>query len=238
MYVRYANFQHIPHEVNLENYQRFVIYNQRGRRRSLKHRMTLTGELQYDTQAALSAAIEQFETAYNEDGMGDIGLYQDDGTLTPHHLINNTSLAGVKIVYIDFPKGDAAEYATKRSFRLIAEAEYLDPEDGIVSFSETLSYLSTGGPCFSVHNVARGAPIAIQRCQRTAQHIVQSGHIVGLISYGLTPGPIFPAYEHLDRRQFMPGSPKVYGGSLLDWPSSYAFYFTLPSAGSALPSIL
>lgn len=240
MFWRYGGYHHPLDEVNLEKFERFVIYSDRHARKLAKHRMTFSGELQYATQGNITSAIDQLENAYNFDRAGDLGLYQDDGSPTPHILHDATSINGVRITYFDYPQGDPAEYATKRTYRVVAEAEYLAAEDDIVSFQETLSFVGNGGPLWDMEICAKGPPIPIVRARRTPQRVIQTGRIVGLTYYYGVPPPVYSQYEHFDRRQYVPESPVKYGNYWLDWPESYAYHFTLPGDGSALalPTIL
>jgi hypothetical protein len=81
-----------------------------------------------------------------------------------------------------------------------------------------------------------GPPTYTQVCARTPQHVIQAGRIVGLLGYPVTPGPIFPAYEHFDRRVLVAETPTKYGYLWLDYPLSYQYHFTLPVAASAYPT--
>lgn len=237
MFFRYGSYQHPDNEVNLASFQQFPVFSDRKQRRTTRYRMTLNGELQYSTQAELTARIGQLIDAYAVDGK-EACLYQDDGTPTRHRLADQAnSVTGTRIMYRDWPKGDAAEYATKRSFRIILEAEYLEPDSEITAAHETLAMQGNGGPIWEMLTPARGNPKRVQRSQKSPQRVVQTGHIVGLTTYpwAFIPGPIFPQWEHGERRTLMPGTAKQFGLMYLDWPISYSYHFTLPVPQTAVP---
>lgn len=240
MYWRYGAHRHPDNEVNLVSFQQFPVFSPRGERRTARYRATIMGELQYSSQATLTTKINELINAYAYDG-NDAGLFQDDGTLTNHHLLNTAScVSGVRVMYRDWPQGDPAEYATKRTFRVILEAEYLEPDSQITEFEETLIFQSDGGPHVEVYDVKRGPPIAVELARRTAQRIIQSGKIVGLQGYplGVMPGPLFPANEHRHSRIVRVGSPRKYGNLYLDYPISYQYRFSLATPVNAFPNII
>jgi len=238
MYFMYGSHRHPDNEVNLAKFQQFPVFSERRLRRTTRYRMELNGELQYATQAELTTKIGELIDAYSVDGL-EACLYQDDGTPTRHRLANRSdSVTGTRVMYRDWPKGDAAEYATKRTFRIILEAEYLEPDSEITQANEVLAFRGAGGPIWDMAIPFSGNPIPVRRSFKSPQRIVQTGLIVGLTGYPLqyVPGPIFPAWEHVDRREVSPGSAKQYGRMLLDWPISYSYHFSLPSPINAIPT--
>ena len=240
MYWKYGNYTHPANEVNLVSVQQYPVYTDRLYRRTSRYRMTIAGELQYATQAELTTKITELMAAYDYDGY-EAGLYQDDGTVTRHHLpLNGNLISGPRIMYRDFPKGDAAEYATKRTFRVVLEAEYLEVESQLVSFQETLSFRGTGGPLWRMKMYAKGVPKPELLAQKTPQQIIQHGTVVGLQGYplGFLPAPLFPQWEHANQRSFNIQSPRRYGNMFLDFPMTYAYVFTLPVAQDAFPNAL
>lgn len=240
MYWAYGSFVHPANEVNLVNFQQFPVYTERLRRRTTRYRATIEGELQYSTQADLTTRIGNLIDGYSVDGQ-EACLYQDDGTPTRHRLALTANLiSGPRIMYRDWPKGDAAEYATKRTFRVILEAEYLEADSEIVSFQETLSFRGNGGPIWTADVCATGPPRATLRAQRSVQHVLQQGTIVGLTGHptSMVPGPIFGPYEHGNMRTVRLQSPRFYGSMYLDFPISYSYSFSLPAAQNAIPTII
>lgn len=240
MYFQYGSHRHPDNEVNLASFQQFPVFSGRGERRTTRYRMTLNGELQYATQAELTTKIGEIVDAYSTDGY-EACLYQDDGTPTRHRLADlPNSVTGTRVMYRDWPKGDAAEYATKRSFRIILEAEYLEPDSQITSAHETLAMRGAGGPIWEMVTPVRGVPRRIYRSRYSPQKVIQSGNIVGLSGYPLLyiPGPIFPQWEHQDLRDSVMGTPKWHGRMYLDWPISYSYHFTLPVPQTAAPTVI
>lgn len=240
MYFTYGAHRHVDNEVNLVNMQQFPVFSDRLKRRTSRYRMTISGELQYATQQTLTDKIGELISAYSVDGQ-EACLYQDNGTPTHHRLaVTGNLVSGPRIMYRDWPKGDAAEYATKRTFRIILEAEYLEPDSQIVAFQETLQFRGDGGPLWKMCVRARGAPFPVQLADKTPQQIIQAGTVVGLSGFpiALIPAPMFPVYEQRFARQVSVGSPKLYGSMYLDYPMSYSYSFVLPTPQNAIPNFI
>lgn len=240
MYLTYNGHLHKLDEMNVERFQRFPKYSPRHARMTALHRMEVSGELQYFGQGPITAAIQANEQAYNFDRAGDFGLLQDDGTKTPHFLSDADSINGVRIMFYEYPQGDAAEYASKRTVRIVAEAEYLAADEDIYSFEETLQFIGNTGPIWEFELVCNGPAIPVQRTQRSVQQVIQSGRIVGLVSYMGAPPPVFINGQHGERFVYTPESPVKYGNLWLNWPESYAYHFSFSadSSASASPTIL
>lgn len=235
MYFRYGSYQHPANEVNID---RFVIssrLNDRGRRRSQIYQMHISGELLYSTQAELTAKIAELIAAYDQNFV-DAGFFQDDGAPTPHRLPNSFDcVSGVQVVQRSWPVGDAAEYATKRTFSVVLQAEYDRPDSEILAYQETFNYIGNGGPCIEVVPQLIGPPLLYQLHEQTAQILVQSGSSVGLNGYVLPPGAVFPAFEHANLRQEVPGSPKFQGLRFQEFPFSWSYRMSLPTPVTQFP---
>lgn len=236
MYFRYGSYQHPANEVNID---RFVISSRitnRGRRRSQIYQMHISGELLYSTQSELTDRIQGLIAAYDQN-FQDAGFFQDDDAPTPHRLPNSADcVSGVQVVQRSWPVGDAAEYATKRTFSVVLQAEYDRPDSEILEYSEQFQYLGNGGPCFEVVNQYEGDPIVQRLHEKTAQRIVQTGTSLGLNGYVLPFGAAFPAFEHGNLRQESPGTPKQQGLRFQEYPFAWTYYMTLPAPVTTFPT--
>lgn len=235
MYFRYGSHTHPENEVNIDRFQIQSRMSARKRRRSLVYTMHISGELLYDNQDDLTTAIARIRDAYDQN-FQDASFYQDDGSLTPHHLHNTGDcISGVQVVGRSWPIGDAAEYATKRTFSVVLEAEYDRPDSEILEWTEHFNYIGNGGPCIEVIPQYQGPPIVQRLHQRTAQILIQSGSSVGLNGYVLPPGAVFPLFEHQNERQERPGTPKSSGLRHQEYPFEWTYRMTLPRPTTTFP---
>jgi hypothetical protein len=235
MYFRYGSHTHPANEVNIDRFQIQSRMSGRNRRRSMIYTMHISGELLYDTQTALTAAIAQLRDAYDRN-FQDAGFYQDDGTLTPHHLPNSSDcISGVQVVGRSWPIGDAAEYATKRTFSVVLQAEYDRPDSEVLEWSERFLYVGNGGPCIEVVPQYEGPPVVQRLHEKTAQILIQSGRSKGLNGYLLPPGAIFPGFEHQNERREEPGTPNMSGMRHQEYPFEWTYRMTLPFPRDTFP---
>ena len=114
--------QHDANTVTVSSFQKTISYSEFDLPETITTRLTLDGVLIATGQGTIKKAIEDFETAYLDTDVSVSGLYHDDGaTRSPHFLDGGTSISGVRVVQLGYPKGDGAEYATQRSFRGVLE---------------------------------------------------------------------------------------------------------------------
>jgi len=241
VYFQYGAHIHPPSEVNLSNFEVLYRLSERGKRMTKTVRLHLSGELCYTGQAALTTKINELINAYAFDGY-DAVLYQDDGTPTPHAIYQNNAdnLTGVKITHRSWPKGDPAEYATARTFYIVLEATFRDLDSEILSFRESIRFMSDGGPGGVWYNMPTGAPRYQQVCQFTTQKIIQCGECVGFDGYPLPrlPGPVLPVYEQRFRRQIDMIGPTLAGRQYTHYGVKWCYYHEAPSdqSGSVIPN--
>lgn len=232
----YGAFTHLANEVNLVRFDVRHRYSPRGKKLTRLITANLLGELQYDTQAALTARIQEIIDVYSQDLL-DWRFRQDDGADTPHGLTNSGDcVSGVRVRQRSWPVGDAAEYATKRTFSVTLQAEYADVETTLVYWKEEIRYRGNCGPRFEVVDTFLG-PFFYQTAVATAQHIVQRGEAVGYLAYVEPPGPAFPASEHFDRREIDLGSGTNQGVEVAFFPTRWAYHFTSAVNLAGVPPI-
>jgi len=237
MILRYGSFAHDQNECAVVISKR-AVFSPRGERMSTRETWHVTGIRHAASQSALTSALAELRNAYSVNGR-DVGLYLDDGvTPTDHVLISAAAIGGVRVVALDFPRGEGAEYSTFRTYRLILEAEFADGSSNLLEYYESLSFEGTGGPRRVFLEVLEGLPQEQIGTQATLSRATQQGRAVGLAGYPIPPPPVWPAAERPDRRRFTLRTPERSGGQFLryqvEW--SYTFESITPLAGT--PTIL
>jgi hypothetical protein len=235
MYCKYGNYTHDPGEVAITMLQQQRMYSKRNRLMFSRYRFMVQGHI-CDTggQDSLRTKINALQNAYKYDHY-DFSLYHDDGTLSAHYLPVSGSINGVRVRTFDFPEGDKAEYATGRSYRIVLEADYLNIEDTIYAYNETLTFIGSGGPQWELVPHFLGPPTVHITYSVTPQKIIQEGSAIGVNGNPIVPGPILPLnYEHQEKRMVKPGSPLSLNiRQNLMYPVQYRYVFSsaLPQSG-------
>lgn len=237
-YFQYGSHVHPEGEVILTAYEVVPRYSDRGRRREAIYRMHIVGEL-IATGNDLLPKIQQLIDAYSVDDV-DAVLYMPDGTPTRHALYVNDpgNISGVHVTHRSWPKGDAAELCTTRSFYIRLEAVQVEPTSQLVWFQESIRTIGTTGPEWTLIPQASGPPIQQIIYQQTPQTIIQSGMCVGLQGYplGFVPGPVLPALEHLNERVIEKISPHFRGRQFTDYGIRWAYKMSTPVAQDLYPT--
>lgn len=235
MYWRYGTYQHPDNEVNVVNVTRKRRYSTRLRTLTTIVSVVLQGELLADTQSAIDAKIAQLQAAYAIDGF-DLGFFTDAGVLTNHRLISTdpSCVTPVRILDLSFPVGDAAEFAVKRKYQIVAQAEFLTPDSQLVEWHESVEYVGNGGPRWEIVDTYEG-PIRQLVAQRTATKIIQSGRAVALQTPILPPGSLLPAFELPDQRRVTLGSGRRLGRLALFYPTEWTYFHVCPTYQEVFP---
>jgi hypothetical protein len=209
MYLKYGNYQHAAGEASVA-ISKERLYSDAGIVRGMRERWDIQGMLTAADAAGLSSAIDALSAAYAIQGQ-DVGFYFDNGQPTSHFITSGATNGGVRVIAPpSFPQGKGAEYSTFRSYAIALEAEWLDPEASLLSWSESIR-LSGGGPQFAFLEPIAGPPVKQLLKQATTYSARQSGEAVGYTSYPVPPGPLWPAAEHVDRREIRYELPRRMG---------------------------
>ena len=210
MYFKYGSYQHADSTVDLTQMSAQRMHSPRNRLVFTRWTMYVEGHFCVSGQDNIRTTIQNFEYAYRDD-WEDAGLYHDDGTPSAHVLTNANSINGVRVLRVTYPRNEA-EYATGRSFQITFQADYMNIEDEIYSFEETLQFLGECGPSWQFVPVSVGEPIFQINHQWTPQRIIQSGSAVGWQAPPLIPGQLLPLeLEHVDLRITTRGSAQKIG---------------------------
>lgn len=208
----YNGFPFEDNEANLVGVSKRAVYSERARKLQQQVEWDVVGEIQKSTVADIITRIAAIEQALSNDGGG--ATYAIDGVVA--HRLNADSASGLRVVYASFPRGDAAELATKRTFSFKIRATYdatsQQGGDDLVSWQESISIEGDGGPYLvTVHEMpgiqSAGGPVAYVICPRTIQFYTQVGAAVGYNTYPVPPGPVNPAghFGYLQRISYGSG---------------------------------
>lgn len=245
MQATYGTFTHPANEVTLSSVAVQRVRNPRGFTYILRKRIQIAMVIVLDTsslstaqaQTALRTAIQARQVAYSLDGQSFI-FKHDDGTTSAHYLDNATSIGGVRVVDDNFPKGDAAEYATQRTYTVTLEADYPVSSGSLMQFQETIEITGTGGPRKIIIETLNGDAQEQIVNQKTKVMITQRGSAIGHLSYPVDAisGPVSPEAERQDRRQVSYGSPTAMNGAFINWPVNWTYYFEFTQPAGAFPN--
>lgn len=239
MFLSYGSYI-FPSNVTVPTSEVRLITSPTGRPLRYTARMMVKGYLQGAGQAQLVAQ----ELALNAALLvpyQDLVFRQDTNAPTGMRLLEGPSISGVRIVEGPNYTNEAAdgEYVIQRAFRFTAEAEYqiISAATAVVSWTETIAIVGTTGPVRSWRKMVNTGPVRQIVYPISTCRVIQSGQAVGYSTRPFAPDPLFPLYEHFDRRKFAPISPKRLGDSFIEagiaW--SYEFEADVPLVG--LPSL-
>lgn len=236
---RYGSYRHLPGEVAISNLSVTREFSDRGVAQNEKVTHSLAGYIKADTTALVTAALRDLERAYARQGQ-DAGLWDSTtGTWTAHFLDSSKALGGVRSYGVSYANGDGGEYTTYRNFQITLEAIYplADPSgNGLLEFTETLTFRGTGGPKSIYLYPVNGPPVKQTVQQQTTQRVTQSGSAVGKSSYPAVPKPLFPADELEDERQITYTGPKIVGGVKQDFGVQWSYSFEAMKPLQGLPN--
>lgn len=175
-------------------------------RSNTTRRITLDGWIIGDDAADLKTKVAAFEQAFSVDG-GDFTVTSPAGVEVCAIRPADTA-TGLRVALRSYPDGKGIEWVTRRTFRIVLECEYAVANaggiDGATQFSQSISYVGTGGPRFVVVETMDGMPIRQQVAARTRCSCTQQGTAASRIRQLTPPGPIYPEHEKQDLRQITP----------------------------------
>lgn len=224
-FYKYGSYQFEAGECDLVRTNVVNTLSGRGRRITKQVTHHIRATLISDSQANLSAKIQAIQAAFSIDYQ-DAGLYLDAGVPSQHLLINDAfCISGVKVLQRSFPEGGGDEYVTARTFQATIMAEYDDADEHLLEWEESLEFTGTCGPIYEWEEGWFG-PERFQTAESSIQWVHQRGSAVGYGAIPLPGAPLFPAYEHLDRRQVSSGSPKFMGLAYRYYPTRWSYTFS------------
>jgi len=193
----FGSFAFEENEANLVGVSKRTQYSQRNKKLQLVREWNVEGEINAATPAAIIARIQAIENALAVDGGQ--ATYSIDGAVA--HQLTANSTSGVRVAYSAFPKGDAAELCTTRTFafklRAVYDAQTEAGGDDLVFFQESISTEGDGSPLVIVVTEYPGVQTvgglsAVELAPRTAVYYTQTGTAVGYSTYPVAPPPFNP----------------------------------------------
>lgn len=238
MYFKYGPYQHDDNSVAF-SLSRTAKLDSGGVPYGYTETYKLSGRLQADTQAEITAAIDALKAAYSVQ-FQDLVLYDNSGNVTSHALLNNNTLGGVKVVEgPSFPNSMGAEYSTYRNYEIVVAADTPLTGQGnnsVTDWNESLTFIGTGGPRAVWQPMITGTPLRQQVSELTTIKAIQRGTAVGFADYISFAAPLFPIeYEHQDQRVWERSTPQYMGNGVkryypCNW--TYLFEFNNPQTGN------
>jgi hypothetical protein len=239
VYIKFGAYQHADNECDVTSFNIQRMYSPRNKLFFQRYTLAFQGHMCVTGQAAISAAIEELEAAYkirpggvNGSAYGmdlDAGLYLDTGVASAHFLKASTSINGVRVQSFNYNKDEGGEFATGRSYAIVLQADYLNPESQIYSFSEQVQFIGNLGPKWELVPMFYGPPQVEFVHEMTVQHIIQSGEAVGIQAHPFIPGPLMADnYKHGDESFWERGSAQMIGAHALGllFPIRWRYVFS------------
>lgn len=233
---RYGNYQHQPGEVRLDDVSVDVQWNDGGQAWARTERWTLGGELVGNTTDELTLQILRMVAGYSLQGQS-AGFFKGTGGGTAHILLSDGALGGVRVIKApSFPKGDQTEYISIRSYQIVLEATFVDPNIQLLRFQESLQTQAPGGPLYGHSAPIIEIPRKYITRLYTPCRVIQVGSATGLFDWPKPPPPIWPSAlfenpppnKHSPRRYGRPGQPS-WTEYQIDW--QYVFEAVTPLIG-------
>lgn len=188
----------------------------------------ITGILHGDTDAELVQNMAALLAAYSIQGGN---LTWTKGGVTMHQLVSADTLTGTKVTALpQFPKNTGGELTTFRTYNITVEAEVpfvsLNPLSPLIlKYEESISTTGTGGPKIGFLPTLTGLHQKQQLTEKSTVTIVQSGMSTGLGAYPTPNTPLWPDYEHAERRQINQAATRRRNGVDLEYPIHWNYTF-------------
>ena len=202
-------------------------YSTRGNPVSIRKTMDMSYDLVAGSTRELTQRINDLIDALVPGY--DLGLYEQNGSPTVHVWRNNQAFGGIRVVSDASPVGDGTEYVTSRTISIRFEADFpivgLDP---ILSFSESVTIVGTGGPVEVYIPLLKGKWQKQQVAEKSLVTASQSGEIViwgKRPTLSMCPKPIWPSFEVVQARQFTQVSGDRRGNSIGEYRASYSYSY-------------
>lgn len=258
MYFQYGNLVHPNAEVNLVKLEVQPVFSPRNDRFASLKKLHCVGEIQLtpaedaaardpnpvtermNRQALFHTKISTFIDAY-ANNYQDCGLLHDDGTPTRHYFVNGqaNNISGNRVLYRSWNRGEGDEYSTVRTFYVVLGALFDESDSQIYAYSEEVEIHGTGATHWEWAESFTGQPQRQDIFGLTRQKILQYGSIVGVSAWALgnVPPPIYPNWEHGDRRVQKYEMPKWHGNRYRLFGYQWSYFMEAPTGVVAVPNL-
>jgi hypothetical protein len=227
MILYYGNYAHPDNEAN-------VIISRQGLEAEdgfiwgYTETWNITGIMHFDTDAEMVTKIAALVNAYAQQGQNLIWM---KGNTVMHQLLNDNTLAGTRVtVPPHFPQNGNGELTTFRTYSMTVEADVnfttinvRSPQ--ILKYEQSLNYTGSGGAKFAFLPTLTGLHQKQQLTESSTVTMVQSGMKVGLGAYPVPDPPLWPNYEHVDRRQINYAAKRRRNGIETEFPVHWSYTF-------------
>lgn len=228
MILSYGGYSHQLDEaaVTITKDQRFDDKNQPV---AVVERWVIDGKVFGNDPGEVTSKLRALEAAYGTHNQN-VTLTTDEHGVSAHKIVAADTASGVKVLNLSYPTGNGAEYTTYRTYNITLEAEYdisglVNP---ILNYEQVISITGTGGPRFVVRETRFGRPVRQMVSRSTPITVTQSGTCTAYSAYPYPSSPVYPDYEHLERRQIDRMAPKNAGKSeKREYTISWSYSFTL-----------
>jgi hypothetical protein len=228
MQLSYNGYPFPPNGVTI-SISRTALLTEAKVRYGYTERWTCRGLLEATGQQGISQQIALLETAMSFD-FGNVIFTHDDGSLAAQGAISRGTFSGVRVAGpVSYPEGTGAEYSTYRTFEVAFEWDVIYGKVGIISWYETVSPKSAGGPKIEMFTSLNALPQKQTLALFLPYEVTQSGSSVGNTSYPIPPQPNWP--QALKKNPLISyRSPKRRGNNFIEWQVDWNYEFV-----SALP---
>lgn len=216
-----SGFQFADNECNLASFAKQTVFSPRKKKLQEIRTVDLEGELIYSDTTTIVSHINSLESALNTVTLD--FRYTVAGTLS-HQLLNSSDCcSGVRVVSYSLPKGTPEQLATTRTFKIRLQGTYDAAESDLVSWTESIETIGTGGPKFFVVDTAT-IPIAVFTSTASAVYYQQTGMAIGYRNYPDPPGPVTTQGEFVWRRRIARISGRQTGNGLRFFGRKWSYY--------------
>lgn len=227
MILTYGSYAHADKEANV-TISRSGLEAEDGYIYGYREVWNITGILQSENDADLVQKMATLVAAYRIQGQD---LLWTKGGAVIHQLLSSQTLAGTKVTKVpEFPRSGNGEMTAFRTYAISVEADILfnainaeDPQ--ILKFEETVVTSGTGGAKFAYLPTLTGYHQRQILTETTPVTITQSGIAVGLGAYPTPSLPLWPLYEHLERRQITQVAKRKRNGTDVEFPIHWQYTF-------------
>ena len=239
----YGGFQHDAGDAEIM-ISREGLVSELGRMYAIRERWNIQGRLHATDTASVNAAVAALMAAYSVDRQ-DIYLAGSSHIMRSADTINGTRVVAPP----SFPRGSGAENSTFRTYTLAVEAEFAYiGESVLLSWNEALSFRGTGGPAWGLLECLNGPPQLQMFQQQTVCHCKQAGsatcvpdsaHRNDYGFYWQPPQPVWPQWEHTDRRDIVYDEPSdLFGKRVTHWSFEFSANVSLGAFPHATSGVI
>lgn len=228
----YGSYQHDVGDADVKIIREGLV-SELGRMYAIRERWQISGRLHANDVASVNTAVSLLMAAYAIDNQ-DIYINGSSHIMRSSDTINGTRV----VMPPHFPVGNGGENTTFRSYQLVVEGEFAYVGNSVLlSYAESLAFQGTTGPSWGFLETLNGPPQqqifqqqTVATCRQTgmAACVPDSTHRNEYGHFWSPPAPIWPQWEHQDRRQITYEEPAdMFGRRLTHWSFEFSANISL-----------